>query len=263
MEIVTSFEKNKIINADCFTILPQIPDKSVDFILSDLPYGTTGELKWDSILPLDKIWSEYHRIIKPNGAIALFGQDPFTSKLIMSNLNEFKYRWVWEKSKASNYLHAKQQPLRAHEDIAIFYSGQCTYNPQFTYDKPYHLKERERLAPAYGSRGRAVAIESTDGRRYPRTVLKYKTAENDEPSRHTYHPTQKPIELLEYFIKTYTNEGETVLDNCAGSFSTCIAAQNCNRNWIGIEREQEYCFKAKDRFEKLETKKEENTNEKT
>lgn len=253
VEIITNFEKNKIINADCFDIFSSIPDKSVDLILCDLPYGTTGELKWDSILPIPKLWEAYHRIIKPHGVIALFGQDPFTSKLVTSNLKEFKYRWVWEKSKASNYFHAKQQPLRAHEDIVVFYNGQCTYNPQFTYGKPYHLKAREHLAPAYGSRGHANVIESVDGKRYPRTVIKFNTAENEESSRKTYHPTQKPIELLEYIIKTYTNENETVLDNCAGSFSTCIAAQKCNRNWIGIEREKEYCLKAQERFSKIKS----------
>lgn len=248
MDIITHFEKNKIINADCFDIFPQIPEHSVDLILCDLPYGTTGELKWDSILPMDKLWEAYHRIIKPRGAILLFGQDPFTSKLVTSNLKEFKYRWIWEKSKASNYLHAKQQPLRAHEDIAVFYAKQPTYNPQFTYGKPYHLKAHLHLAPAYGSRGHANVIESVDGKRYPRSVIHFKTAENELPSRKTYHPTQKPIELLEYLIKTYTNTGDTVLDNCAGSFSTCLAAQNCGRDWIGIEKELDYCTKALERF---------------
>lgn len=244
-------ELNKPICGDCLKVMPLIPDHSVDMILCDPPYCLTGELTWDTIIPFEEMWKEYHRIIKPNGAILLFGQEPFTSKLIMSNLKEFKYRWTWEKSKASNYLHAKQQPLRASEDIAVFYAKQPTYNPQFSYGDAYNKGAGTRLAPAYGARGRETEIKSEDGKRYPRTVIYFKTAETQRPDHKTFHPTEKPIDLLEYMIKTYTNEGETVLDNCAGSFSTAIAAEKCGRNWIGIEQNPDYCEIGKQRLEEL------------
>lgn len=248
MDILNNYGLNQPICGDCFEIFKQTPDHSVDMVLCDPPFGTTGELKWDSILPLDPLWEEYNRIVKPNGAILIFGQEPFTSRVIMSNLKNFKYRWTWEKSKASNYLHAKQQPLRASEDIAVFYRKQPTYNPQFTYADPYNKGAGTRLAEAYGARGRETVIKSDDGRRYPRSVIYFKTAESEG---RTYHPTQKPIELLEYMIKTYTNEGDTVMDNCAGSFSTAVAAQNLNRNWLCIEKEYEYCEKGLLRLNKV------------
>lgn len=240
MEIKYEYCLNNPIQGDCLEIMKDIPDASIDMVLCDPPYGTTGELKWDSIIPFDKMWEQYNRIVKPNGAILLFGQEPFTSKLVMSNLKNFKYRWTWEKTKASNYLHAKQQPLRASEDIVVFYKKQPTYNPQFTYSTPYYHAPRKRLAPAYGERGKEFEIKSEDGRRYPRSVIKFNNLESEWKR---LHPTQKPIDLLMYMIRTYTNEGETVLDNCAGAFSTAEAAMRLNRNFCCIEMEQEYCEK--------------------
>lgn len=244
------FEKGVAFNADCFSILPKISTGSIDFILADMPYGGGAtECKWDSRLPLDKLWNELHRIVKERGAIALFAAQPFTTTLINSNKKYYKYNWVWEKSKAGNYMHAKQQPLRASEDICIFYKKQCTYNPQMTQGEPYFYKKRLRQADAYGNDGRqkATEIKSENGLRYPRNIIYFTTAEHEGG----FHPTQKPIALLEYLIKTYTNENEIVLDFTAGSFSTCVAANNLNRRWIGIEKEEEYYIKGIDRLKKI------------
>lgn len=245
MKINTDFTLNEPICNDCFNIFPQIESGSVDMILCDLPYGTT-QCKWDSILPLDKLWKEYNRIIKKNGAIVLFSSQPFTSVLINSNIKNFKYTWVWEKSKATNYLNAKKQPLRASEDICVFYQKQPTYNPQMTEGKPYNKGTALRETEVYGSQ---VAVEvKSDGARYPRNVIYFKTAESEGK---VVHPTQKPLALLEYLIQTYSNEGEIILDNTAGSFSTAVAATKLNRNWIGIEQEEEYCKIGLERLEKL------------
>lgn len=245
MKINTDFTLNEPICNDCFNIFPQIESGSVDMILCDLPYGTT-QCKWDSILPLDKLWKEYNRIIKKNGAIVLFSSQPFTSVLINSNIKNFKYTWVWEKSKATNYLNAKKQPLRASEDICVFYQKQPTYNPQMTEGKPYNKGTALRETEVYGSQ---VAVEvKSDGARYPRNVIYFKTAESEGK---VVHPTQKPIALLEYLIQTYSNEGEIILDNTAGSFSTAVAATKLNRKWIGIEQEEEYCKIGLERLEKL------------
>lgn len=245
MKINTDFILNEPICNDCFNIFPQIESGSVDMILCDLPYGTT-QCKWDSILPLDKLWKEYNRIIKKNGAIVLFSSQPFTSILINSNIKNFRYTWVWEKSKATNYLNAKKQPLRASEDICVFYQKQPTYNPQMTEGKPYNKGTALRETEVYGSQ---VAVEvKSDGARYPRNVIYFKTAESEGK---VVHPTQKPLALLEYLIQTYSNEGETILDNTAGSFSTAVAATKLNRNWIGIEQEEEYCKIGLERLEKL------------
>lgn len=245
MKINTDFILNEPICNDCFNIFPQIESGSVDMILCDLPYGTT-QCKWDSVLPLDKLWKEYNRIIKKNGAIVLFSSQPFTSILINSNIKNFKYTWVWEKSKATNYLNAKKQPLRASEDICVFYQKQPTYNPQMTEGKPYNKGTALRETEVYGSQ---VAVEvKSDGARYPRNVIYFKTAESEGK---VVHPTQKPLALLEYLIQTYSNEGEIILDNTAGSFSTAVAATKLNRNWIGIEQEEEYCKIGLERLEKL------------
>ena len=247
MKINTDFILNEPICNDCFNIFPQIESGSIDMILCDLPYGTT-QCKWDSILPLDKLWKEYDRIIKKNGAIVLFSSQPFTSILINSNIKNFKYTWVWEKSKATNYLNAKKQPLRASEDICVFYQKQPTYNPQMTEGKPYNKGTALRETEVYGSQ---VAVEvKSDGARYPRNVIYFKTAESEGK---VVHPTQKPLALLEYLIQTYSNEGEIILDNTAGSFSTAIAATKLNRNWIGIEQEEKYCKIGLERLEKLIT----------
>lgn len=244
MEIIEHFDYNKIICGNCFDILPQIPDDSVDLLFVDLPYGTT-QASWDSILPLDKLWEQYNRIVKKNGAMLFTASQPFTTTLIASNINNYKYSWIWEKSKATNYLNAKKQPLRAYEEVVVFYRKQPTYNPQMTMGEAYNKGTALRLTDVYGSQ-KAVEVKS-DGLRYPRNVLYFKTAESEGE---VIHPTQKPVALIEYMIKTYTEEGAVILDNTAGSFSTAIAAQNTGRKWICIEQDREMCEKALKRFEK-------------
>lgn len=224
--------------------MQEIQDKSVDMILCDLPYGTTQN-KWDSIIPLDELWKEYKRIIKDNGAIALTSQGIFTAKLILSNEKWFKYKIVWEKSKATNFLNAKKQPLRKHEDICVFYKKQPIYNPQMTEGEPYNKGIRkDQLTGSYGD-FKPVEVKS-EGLRYPTDVRYFKTSESEGK---VYHPTQKPISLLEDLIKTYTNEGDLVLDNCMGSGSTGVATINTNREFIGIELEEEYFNIAKNRLQ--------------
>lgn len=228
-------------NADCFDIFPLIPNNSIDAIICDLPYGTTA-CKWDSVLPLDKLWAEYKRIIKPNGAIVLTASQPFTSALVMSNPDMFKYEWIWEKSKASNFLSAKKQPLKAHESILVFAIGTPKYNPQKTQGEPYNRGTRSNKnknpevyndIPNYETH----IIKSENGLRFPRSVQYFKTAEAEGKS---IHPTQKPIALMEYLVKTYTNTKDTVLDNTMGSGTTGVACMLNDRAFIGIEKEREY-----------------------
>ena len=225
----------KLYQGDCLEVMKGIPDKSIDMILCDLPYGTTQN-KWDSVIPFDELWREYKRIIKDNGAIVLTSQGIFTAKLILSNEKWFKYKLVWEKSKATNFLNAKKQPLRKHEDICIFYNKQPIYNPQMREGKPYDKGVRkDQLTGSYGDFN-PVHVKS-EGKRYPTDVVYFKTAESEGK---VYHSTQKPVGLLEYLIKTYTNENEVVLDCCMGSGSTGVAALNTNRRFIGIELDENY-----------------------
>ena len=234
-----------LFNADCMDILPLIPDKSVQLILADLPYGTTG-CKWDSIIPFEPLWEQYERIIKDDGAIVLFGSQPFTSALIMSNPKLFKYEWIWEKSKTSNYVHCKYQPLKAHENILVFSkypSAQnsakknMVYNPQFTQGEPYNRgKVSNSNRVLTGGRKERVEVKSLDGKRYPRSVQYFRTAECEKQ----IHPTQKPIELLKYLVATYSDNGEMVLDNVMGSGTCPLAAKELNRKFIGIEKEANY-----------------------
>lgn len=236
-----------IYKGDCLEVMKSIKDKSVDMILCDLPYGTTQN-KWDSVIPLDELWKEYKRIIKDNGVIVLTSQGIFTAKLILSNEKWFKYKLVWEKSKATNFLNAKKQPLRKHEDICVFYNKQPQYNPQMTKGKPYDKGVRKnQLTGSYGDFN-PVHVKS-EGMRYPTDVVYFKTAESEGK---VYHPTQKPVALLEYLIKTYTNEGETVLDNCMGSGSTGVACLKTNRNFIGIEKDDKYFNIAVERLEEFQ-----------
>ena len=231
-------------HGDCLELMKDIPNKSIDMILCDLPYGTTQN-KWDSVIPLDELWREYKRIIKDNGVIVLTSQGIFTAKLILSNEKWFKYKWVWEKSKATNFLNAKKQPLRKHEDICVFYNKQPKYNPQMTEGEPYDKGIRKnQLTGSYGEFN-PVHVKS-EGKRYPTDVVYFKTAESEGK---VYHSTQKPVELLEYLIKTYTIEGELVLDNCMGSGSTGVACLNTNRKFIGIELDENYFNIAKERIE--------------
>ena len=226
----------QLIKGDCLIEMQNIPDKSIDAIICDLPYGTTA-CKWDNIIPFEPLWEQYKRIIKDNGAIVLFGSQPFTSALVMSNPKWFKYEIIWEKDKATGFFLAKKQPMKAHENICVFYIKQPTYNPQKTTGHkpanktkgiPNNKSEHfERYSNENGGQ--------TD--RYPRSVQKVNTHNS---SHGQLHPTQKPEALIEYLIKTYTNEGDTVLDNTMGSGTTGVAAVNLNRNFIGIEMDDKY-----------------------
>ena len=228
--------------------MKDIPNRSVDMILCDLPYGTTA-CKWDSVIPFDKLWPHYERIIKDEGAIVLFGCQPFTSMLIMSNLRLYKYSWIWDKGQGANFITSHYQPLRVHEEISVFGKNACAYtksgenmkyNPQFTVGKPYKCvsgNQKQATIIRDGKKGWqdiAGTVTISNGKRYPRSILHF------SKDKEKFHPTQKPVALLEYLVKTYTNEGETVLDNCMGSGSTGIACLNTNRNFIGMEIEQEY-----------------------
>lgn len=228
-------ENNKIYNGDCLELMPEIKDASIDMILCDLPYGTT-QCKWDSIIPFDKLWEQYERIIKPNGAIVLFGAEPFSSHLRLSNLKLYKYDWIWDKIKGTGFLNAKRQPMRNHEIISVFYKGQCIYNPQktFGHKNKKSFRAKHLQTDVYGEMANDYQYESTE--RYPRSIQEF----SSDTQNSSLHPTQKPVALLEYLIKTYTNEGDLILDNCIGSGSTIIACLNTNRKFIGIEKEEKY-----------------------
>ena len=215
----------------------EVDDRSINLILCDLPYGTTQN-KWDSIIPLDLLWEQYKRIIKDNGVIVLTAAQPFTSLLVSSNLQDFKYEWIWRKPLGTGFLNAKKQPLRNHESVLVFYKKQCTYNTQFMQGKPYTCKKGSATSN-YNKHELVTTI--SDGRRYPLTVQEF----NYDKSK--VHPTQKPVALFEYLIKTYTNEGDLVLDSCAGSGTTGIAAKNCGRNFILIEQDEKYIEVINDR----------------
>lgn len=232
-------KQNLIIKADCFDAMKLIPDSSVDMILADLPYGTTQN-KWDSILPLDKLWLEYKRLIKLNGAIVLTAQSPFDKVLGVSNLDWFKYEWIWHKTESTGFLNAKKMPLKNHENVLVFYKKQPTYNPQMTTGKPYKYKKDCISSDNYGNSSGTDLIVN-EGSRHPVTIQTFKKDKG-------LHPTQKPVALFEYLIKTYTNEGELVLDNTAGVLTTAVACENTNRQYIVIEKEQEYIDKGKTRL---------------
>ena len=238
-------ELNKIHHGDCLELMKDIPDESVDMILCDLPYGTTA-CKWDTIIPFEPLWEQYERVIKDNGAIVLTGAQPFTSNLIMSNPKLFKYALIWDKKKSSSALHAKIQPLRVHEDILVFGKKKTTYNPQMRKGKPrVDKKAIIKNGEAFGGKEIERKYENKEGLYYPKSILEISNANQ----KGKVHPTQKPVDLFEYLIKTYTNEGETVLDNCIGSGTTAIAALNTNRFFIGIEKEKEYVDIANKRIE--------------
>ena len=213
---------------DCLELMKAIPDASVDLILCDLPYGTTQN-KWDALIPFDQLWACYDRIAKLNAAIVLTAAQPFTSALVMSNPRNFKYQWVWDKAQVTGFLNAKKQPLRRHEDIVVFYRSQSTYNPIFTAGKPYKI-DRKHATANYGAQ--TSNTTESDGKRYPTSILGVPHVREAGG-----HPTQKPVALMEYLIRTYTNEGETVLDNCMGSGTTGVACMNTGRRFIGMERD--------------------------
>ena len=227
-------ENFQLINGNCLVEMKNIHSKSIDMILCDLPYGMTKN-SWDIALPFDELWNEYNRIIKDNGAIILFGSQPFTSLMITSNLKMFRYSLVWEKNKFSDFLNAKRKPMKTNEDIVIFYKKQPTYNPQYWYSTPYERWNKQSTVDKqsnYGSHKENYV--QSDGKRLPTTVLKFNRVERP------VHPTQKPTNLLEWLIKTYSNENDLVLDNCMGSGSTGVACKNTNRKFIGIELEKKY-----------------------
>ena len=224
-----------LVNADCFDVFPFIEDKSINAIICDLPYGTTQN-KWDSILPLDLLWKQYKRILKSNGAIILTGSEPFTSVLITSNLKDFKYNWIWKKSKATGFFDAKKRPLNDYETISVFYAKPPTYNPQMTVAEKIYKRGfvKRKKSDCYGDEKDFVQVDS--GLRYPKRIIEIGNAD----TRDIEHSTQKPIELMEYLVKTYTNEGDMILDNTMGSGTTNLACLKLNRKSIGIEKEKQY-----------------------
>lgn len=221
---------------DCLERMKEIPDGSVDLVLTDPPYGTTQN-KWDAVIPFEPMWREVRRVLKLDGAAVFTASQPFTSSLVMSNVREFKYDWCWQKPKGTGHLNAKKMPMRDKEDIVVFYRTQPLYNPQFGEGSPYGNKAGKSvesgLSDNYGTFG--THREGSDGRRYPKQVIALPVVE-----RGSVHPTQKPVPLMEYMIRTYTNEGETVLDFTMGSGTTGVACANTGRNFIGIERDEKY-----------------------
>lgn len=241
-------DAGEIYCGDCLEIMPLLADKAIDMILCDLPYGTTA-CHWDTIIPLlEPLWKNYKRTIKDNGAIVLTASMPFTAKLAASKIEWLKYEWIWEKENGTNFVSAKFQPMKAHENILVFCKGKTKYNPQWTYGKPYagrSKRPRKRPIEMIGSNGvgtNEMANGSPDGRRYPRSILRFNRDRG-------LHPTQKPVALFEYLIKTYTNEGDLVLDNCAGSGTTGVACKRLNRKFILMEKEGKYCEIAKNRLQ--------------
>lgn len=230
---------------DCLDRMKEIPDGSVDMVMCDLPYGTTQN-KWDSVIPFTHLWGHYNRVCKPNTAIVLSASQPFTSALIMSNPSGFKYCWVWDKvNRVSGHLNAKKQPMRSTEDVAIFYREQCVYNPQMTLGSPYTAKSKGAKSKCYGTQTDEI-VTINGGLYFPRNLLSITADERGTVGR--IHPTQKPVALMEYLIKTYTNEGDTVLDNTMGSGTTGVACVNTGRNFIGIERDLDYFMVAQNRI---------------
>jgi site-specific DNA-methyltransferase (adenine-specific) len=234
------FQANHIYRLDCLDGMPLLPDRRIDMILTDLPYGVTAN-DWDSIIDLDRLWKEYKRVIKPSGAIVLTAQCPFDKLLGMSNPNWLRYEWIWEKSRASGFLHAKHAPLKAHENILVFYKSLPRYNPQFTEGKPYVTNRRTHFERNLGKYVGGVMTTNT-GFRYPRSVLR--VASEGRP----VHPTQKPVALFEYLIRTYTRPGDLVLDSCMGSGTTAVACLNTKRSFIGFESDKDFFQMAQSRI---------------
>jgi len=233
-----------LFQGDCLDIMPLIPDNSIDMILCDLPYGTTA-CKWDTIIPFDKLWEQYERIIKPNGAIVLTASQPFTSYLITSNIKLFKYALVWSKKMTSGFANAKFQPMKSHEDVLVFCKSKTVYNPQMVKRSDAELKRLSHKSVNTTSSEHTKSMIGKSGNRYdnlykyPNSIIDIVGVMNNGGEK-LPHPTQKPVELMEYLIKTYTNEGETVLDNCMGSGTTGVACKKTGRNFIGIEKDEKY-----------------------
>lgn len=232
-----------LLQGDCLELLGRVKDHSIDMILADLPYGTTRRNKWDVIIPFAPLWDQYMRIIKYHGVIALFGDEPFASELRLSNKKYYRYDWIWIKSNSTGFLNAKKMPLKNTETISIFYKHLPMYNPQMTKGKPYVIKSRKNKPTTNYGKFKTDVKTINSGTRYPLKTIRF-----NSPMK-TVHPTQKPVDLLEYLIKTYTNEGMTVLDNCMGSGSTGVAAKHLKRNFIGMELDEKYFEIAKQRIE--------------
>ena len=230
---------------NCLEIMKQIKDKSIDMILCDLPYGTT-KCKWDVVIPFDKLWEQYNRIIKDNGAIALFGSEPFSSKLRISNLRMYKYDWIWKKTKAQGFLNSKKMPLKDYENICVFYKRLPVYNPQGIIYGNFQNDRKSKYIKGEDIYGKEKEFGISHMSNFPKQIIEF----SNPSGKGQLHPTQKPVELLEYLIKTYTNENELVLDNCMGSGSTGVACKNLNRNFIGIELDEKYFNIAKERIDK-------------
>jgi len=222
------------IKGDCLQVLESLPDGSVDMIFADLPYGTTI-CEWDSLIPLDELWPQLNRVIKDGGAMIFTASEPFTATLISSNTKHYRYSWVWEKTRSTGSTHANHRPLKAHEDVLVFFNKRGTYNPQMTKAKRRKEKEYEVKAHPTLSPNPLKRKFDNKGMAYPRSVIKIAN-----PNHDNIHPTQKPVKLLEYFIKTYSNTGDLILDPCAGSATTAVACDNLERRWICIEQDDGY-----------------------
>lgn len=234
---------------DCLDVMKDLPDNEIDLILCDLPYSLTV-LEWDNIIPLEPLWEQYNRIAKENAAMVFTASQPFTTILISSNIKNFRYEWIWEKPQGTNPMSAKFMPLKSHENILVFYRKKPTYNPQMWRSTPYSgfKSNTKNIGEAYGNL-KSQHRDNTNGSRYPKTVLKFKQEKG-------YHPTQKPVPLMEYLIKTYSNEGDLVLDNTMGSGTTGVAAIQCDRRFIGIESDSTYYDIAMKRIQQTEKEKE-------
>jgi site-specific DNA-methyltransferase (adenine-specific) len=230
----------RLFHGDCLTILPTVDDSSIDLLLVDLPYGTTA-CKWDTVIPLDELWVQFYRVCKKNAAMVFTAAQPFTTMLAASNLRHFRYEWIWEKPQGTNPMNAKVMPLKSHENVLVFYRKKPTYNPQMWFSTPYggFSSETSKIGEVYGS-AKSTHRNNPEGSRYPKTVLRFKQEKG-------FHPTQKPVEMMEYFIKTYSNEGDTVLDCTMGSGTTGVACLNTGRNFVGIESDPAYFATAKER----------------
>jgi site-specific DNA-methyltransferase (adenine-specific) len=236
-------EDIKLWHGDCLEEMKKIADKSVDCIICDLPYGTTAN-KWDVIIPFEELWKEYKRIIKDNGAIVLFANEPFASYLRLSNIEWYKYDWVWDKKHTTNQLNAKKQPLRQHELICVFYKRQCLYNPIMHENRLKRsfigkINKSQKMSDNYGKQYDYISNISNKSKSYPRSIISQTSVVGNSKEK-VSHPTQKPTALIEYLINTYSNEGDLILDNTAGSMTTAIAAINTNRKCICIEKDDKY-----------------------
>ena len=237
--------QSKLALGDCLEVMGEIEDGSVDMVLCDLPYGTTA-CKWDFVIDPVELWKHYYRVCKQNAAMVFTAAQPFTTTLASSNIKDFRYEWIWEKPQGTNPMNAKVMPLKSHENILVFYRKKPTYNPQMTQGTPYggFSSDTAKIGEVYGS-AKSKHRANPEGTRYPKTVLKF------AQERGGLHPTQKPVPLFEYLVRTYTNLGETVLDNCMGSGTTGVAAYNTGRNFVGIEQDPTYFETAQKRLEQL------------